>query len=527
MLSSVKSTTGVSYASPDGSAVAAMIPETIMPSLQPAGKCREATGYQWKKGTRQKKKSEVVANVLLLPVELWHSVIDAVYYHDIQGGSTDYRRSLQAVRSCGLICRAWWPRARPWIFNTILLEDVDTLYKFSALLSHTPAVAVYVQKLYMSGDRLHSPRSVVTFLPHALDTRLPNLISIVIVCPPAIRVPLRKSLAPCMLPIHPRFPLSFSRLSGQLSYLHLERVIFPSFADFSRTLQSLFHITTFICIEVRWRSQRPLLPSAASESALSISPRHMKLRNLEHLRVQDIETGRDMMNALLSTIGLSLSCLDISLPLTSVMRVATFIGHCNIRILKLRLEAQDLGFRVAHYNAFEPIMRSWISTSNTSLRLELLHLPSHSGTRELFFGLLNQIVHLTAVLATDKQGCGTIIDIVVHIKDRIPYQSWWREQLTKCSSMASYRLSRLRLMLDFQSTEESIWFSTVLSLTTSLPGLPRSIDGDGPSETVEGRRRSPRRLLRRRLSAGGEGDDAKIADGHLEERTQASKDMDT
>ena len=126
---------------------------------------------------------------------------------------------------------------RIWIFNAARLNDLDTLHKVSMLLKAVPAVASYVEKLYVL-DTHHTSISVVTTLPTSW-VRVSRTYS-----------RLRSSALPMCGVVTERFStcrfflVSLSCNRG-LKHMHLEGVAFPSFTDFARTLHSAPHSTTF------------------------------------------------------------------------------------------------------------------------------------------------------------------------------------------------------------------------------------------------------------------------------------------
>ena len=89
----------------------------------------------------------------ILSAELCFYIIDAVYM-------TPLAKLLPAVaqspRELWICMPTMASTVRIWIFNAVRLNDPDTLHKVSMLLKAVPAVASYVEKLYVFG---HSARS--------------------------------------------------------------------------------------------------------------------------------------------------------------------------------------------------------------------------------------------------------------------------------------------------------------------------------------------------------------------------------
>ncbi|RPD69355.1 hypothetical protein L226DRAFT_432709, partial [Lentinus tigrinus ALCF2SS1-7] len=187
------------------------------------------------------------------PIELWERIIDAIYPHDIYD-ATEHVLTRRTLASCALVCRSWRIRAQSWIFHAIRLGDVPTLRRFADLLTRTPAIGPLVQKLYLVGWLLHAPASVVTAMPLILGGKLPKLGSIVIFRssePPRTRDRRSGRRVLPHLPIHPRRPLSFRLFASSLRYLRVEGLVFPSFVDFARAMQSVSEISELACVRVR------------------------------------------------------------------------------------------------------------------------------------------------------------------------------------------------------------------------------------------------------------------------------------
>ncbi|TFK87754.1 hypothetical protein K466DRAFT_98821 [Polyporus arcularius HHB13444] len=198
-----------------------------------------------------------------LPIEIHEYIIDAMYPHNIYDDG-EHVLTIRALANCALVCQLWRLRAQSLIFYAVKLSDVATLRKLADLLAHVPAVGRLVRKLYIVGWLHHSAASVVPALPLVVGKRLPEVCSLVI-CrspDPSLAALREKHRMLPHLAIHPRFPLSFNGFAASLRHLHLEGLIFPSFADFSRAMRSASGIAELVCIQVRWSP--PSMPPPVS-----------------------------------------------------------------------------------------------------------------------------------------------------------------------------------------------------------------------------------------------------------------------
>lgn len=197
----------------------------------------------------------------MIPTEVCEQIIDMAYIHDFTK-SVDHELAISTMQSCALVCRASRTRSQRWIFHAVRIEDMQTLLKFSSHLEREPRLAVFVRKVCVVGESVHAPASPATALPLLLDRRLPNLTAVSIIRPLDPQASRHQESLRQHLPIHPRFPLSF-RAFAALDDLHLEGVVFPSFTDFARCIQSIDGVSGLTCIRVRWSA--PSIPSSGQQ----------------------------------------------------------------------------------------------------------------------------------------------------------------------------------------------------------------------------------------------------------------------
>ncbi|RPD54482.1 hypothetical protein L227DRAFT_347541 [Lentinus tigrinus ALCF2SS1-6] len=394
-----------------------------------------------------------------LPIELWERIIDAIYPHDIYD-ATEHVLTRRTLASCALVCRSWRIRAQSWIFHAIRLGDVPTLRRFADLLTRTPAIGPLVQKLYLVGWLLHAPASVVTAMPLILGGKLPKLGSIVIFRssePPRTRDRRSGRRVLPHLPIHPRRPLSFRLFASSLRYLRVEGLVFPSFVDFARAMQSVSEISELACVRVRWSppSMPPSLPYAASR---------ISFRKLEKLTIRQL--GMRAVEILLSSIGPSLSCLDIDVPHFDKPTAENsddvrnnYEANCslsafhNLHALRLAFSPSP-GLDMIVLNLVRGYLHSWFPPLGGLLELAPLAPDLHSNspvpvwslTRERFVAILSHVGRIADdILASTQAG------VVIRIKDRKPLRHWWWCQQVLGCFPALVRADRVRLKFAEQS----------------------------------------------------------------------------
>ncbi|TFK89033.1 hypothetical protein K466DRAFT_45510 [Polyporus arcularius HHB13444] len=164
-----------------------------------------------------------------LPIEVCERVIEAVY--------NDFY-------ACALVCRAWRARAQRVLFQYVLLQDKDALYRFAELLHASPELGSYVRTLRMRGY-LHMPYSPAVLFLTALRGRLTNLAALHIdgfddAEKAANLLPEGEKELP-FLPFHRYFPSLLGSIS-HINRLSLVNVRFSSFGDFARCLSTLHNL---------------------------------------------------------------------------------------------------------------------------------------------------------------------------------------------------------------------------------------------------------------------------------------------
>ena len=93
-----------------------------------------------------------LVNLPELPVEIWDHVIDIIadtYGDDGFQLGDEARRELS---SCFLVCRAWVPRCRLYLFREIDVISRDSLRSISTFLQKSPAFAGFVEKLNICAE---------------------------------------------------------------------------------------------------------------------------------------------------------------------------------------------------------------------------------------------------------------------------------------------------------------------------------------------------------------------------------------
>ncbi len=185
-----------------------------------------------------------------LPIEVCERVIEAVYNDNYDFVST----SLATLSSCALVCRAWRPRAQRVLFDHVLLQDKDALYRFAELLHTSPELGTYVRTLELRGY-LHVPHSPAVLFLTALRGKLTSLAGLYIYGfhdreKAANPLPEGHKELP-FLPIHRYFPSLLTSIS-HIRRLDFVDVRFPSFGDFARFLSALPNLKELYCDNVSW-----------------------------------------------------------------------------------------------------------------------------------------------------------------------------------------------------------------------------------------------------------------------------------
>lgn len=106
-----------------------------------------------------------------LPVEVWEHVIDIIA--DMKDDSSSlYRENRKTLSACCLVCRAWGPRCRLYLFQQIHIVSRESLQSLSVFLWKSPFHARLVQKLQIKGNG--ADQSWIATVPAYLP-KLPNL----------------------------------------------------------------------------------------------------------------------------------------------------------------------------------------------------------------------------------------------------------------------------------------------------------------------------------------------------------------
>ena len=218
------------------------------------------------------------------PIEICEQVIDAIFPICSDIGVDVLRSSLQTLRNCALVCRAWRFRPRMWLFHTLMIEDYNALHRLATLLKQRPALAQHVSRLWISpqaifedptvedeykhkpmiGCSLHDP---VAILPVVLGGILPSMTHLKIdyrLPSDAERRDLERARLAAELPYPPegivavphvpfrRFALGSWKSFPGVTKLELRHVRFANFLDFARMLSYFSAMKSLTCIRVQW-----------------------------------------------------------------------------------------------------------------------------------------------------------------------------------------------------------------------------------------------------------------------------------
>ncbi|KAI0693514.1 hypothetical protein C8T65DRAFT_667914 [Cerioporus squamosus] len=397
-----------------------------------------------------------------LPFEVCEHIVDMAYDHDITQ-SIDHELAIRTMQSCALVCRASRTRSQYWIFHAVRVEDVRALRQFSSHMEREPTLAHLVREVCLVGEHLHAPASAVTALPILLGRRLPNLttVSIIRLLNPQASVHPVSPLS--HLPIHPRFPLSF-RSFASLDDLHLESVVFPSFTDFARCLQSVDGVSRLACIRVRWSA--PSIPSSGQQV------RPLCLPKLKRLTIRLM--GMRGVEVLMSSLGASLCHLDVDLPHFDLSSVedATDAATASVDLrpflklgtVKLALTPQSIGRNAHCVEMLRSLLHSWAALlpSRTLILVPTRHDVAQRTclTREAYASMLKDVGRVTedVLLRTtfhrEREGSNTRTRMVLNIDDIERYHPWWRQQAVLC--FPSFH-ARDRLKLSVVRSNSAEW----------------------------------------------------------------------
>ena len=201
-----------------------------------------------------------------MPPEVCEFVID-----EVASSRAPRWKISETLRKCALVCRNWRHRSQMHLFRVVTIQNPSNVLSLRSLLRDAPELSFYIEQVELVASTRYTPAShgylpgsasVLSsplFLGQYLSTlRTLSLSSKDVSTFSAVR-PLFTS--PCQvkylphLPLHPRFPTFYSGLS-QLSTLHLQSVIFPTFGDLVRLLYSFPQLQDLQCIKVFYDGTR-------------------------------------------------------------------------------------------------------------------------------------------------------------------------------------------------------------------------------------------------------------------------------
>ena len=97
-----------------------------------------------------------------LPIEIWEKIIDSTLI-DPNSGAINQKERL-TIYACGLTCRAWLPRARFYLYDSITIHSDEGLSRVLEILSYTPAICDHVRSLTIIGGGSDTPWFIRTFI---------------------------------------------------------------------------------------------------------------------------------------------------------------------------------------------------------------------------------------------------------------------------------------------------------------------------------------------------------------------------
>lgn len=231
-----------------------------------------------------------------LPQELVDLIIDMISDDRLQPRRGPKTSTLATLRAFSLVGKGWTARAQQALFQWAELHDTTSLYSFAEALRASPHLSTHVRRLTLlrpvrDGTSLrprYSPDCVEVLFPTVLAGLLPNLRYLVfdeLPGPPAssgVRASLQavdgepldivsdvsRRFRP-YVPIHPRFPHLLSSGFCDLKELHLSAIVFQTFNDFARTLDTFKNLRVLYCGDVDWVTAGVLLPSFMTTTPIS------------------------------------------------------------------------------------------------------------------------------------------------------------------------------------------------------------------------------------------------------------------
>ena len=194
------------------------------------------------------------------PVEVWENVIDMLY-SVLLPDQIEHSRTLH---SCALVCRAWRVRSQRNLFYAVVLKDIATLRKFSAVLDDAPHLRDYVREVALVARTLHTTASPLSLFPIILHSKLPILEEFSIKCVTDVedRYPSAFTRDPTTeplkyLPLHPRFPIFLSAFTA-ITRLFVISVTFRHLNDLLGTVNALPALRYLSCGSILCRTLGPL-----------------------------------------------------------------------------------------------------------------------------------------------------------------------------------------------------------------------------------------------------------------------------
>ena len=121
--------------------------------------------------------SPSLSNLPELPVEVWEHIIGLLASRSPSAPDSDSAR--QDLSRCCLVCRAWVPRCRFFLFHELYLDSRRTLSSVATFLKKSPFHADFIRTLKIRGGP-GGDQSWISSVPLLLP-KLPGLKDLIIV----------------------------------------------------------------------------------------------------------------------------------------------------------------------------------------------------------------------------------------------------------------------------------------------------------------------------------------------------------